>query len=67
MDIIFRASYGSNKDISVYKDLNLKPEQIYTVGKASKKQQGLATVSTFQSYLVTCTFLTSQPLRTVSR
>lgn len=45
MDIIFRASYGSNKDIAVYKDLDMKPEQIYTVGKASKKQQGLATVS----------------------
>ncbi|KAH9393496.1 Membrane-associated phosphatidylinositol transfer protein 2 [Tyrophagus putrescentiae] len=42
MDIIFRAAYGSNKDIGVYKDLDMKPEQIYTVGKASKKQQELA-------------------------
>lgn len=31
----------------MYKDLDMKPEQIYTVGKASKKQQELAIVSTF--------------------
>ena len=46
MDIIFRAAYGSSKDITVYKDLEMKSDQIYIVGKVSKKQQSLAIVST---------------------
>lgn len=39
MEIIFRAAYGSSKDISVYQSADLKPEQIYVVGKIWKKQQ----------------------------
>lgn len=46
MEIIFRAAYGSNKDISVYQSLDLKANQIYAVGKISKKHQSAATVST---------------------
>ena len=45
MGIIFRAVYGSNKDISVYQSLDLKTNQIFTVGKVSKKQHSVATVS----------------------
>ena len=44
MEIIFRSAYGSSKDISAYQSLDMKPEQIYIVGKVSKKQQSLANV-----------------------
>ena len=37
-------AYGSSKDIAVYSGLGLKPEQIYIVGKASKKQHSQATI-----------------------
>ncbi|XP_043462578.1 protein retinal degeneration B isoform X2 [Leptopilina heterotoma] len=37
-------AYGSSKDISVYTSINLKPNQIFIVGKVPKKQQALATV-----------------------
>lgn len=37
--ISLMAAYGSSKDINVYSSIGLKPEQIYIVGKASKKQQ----------------------------
>lgn len=48
MEIIFRAAYGSSKDISVYQSLDLTPGQIYIVGKVWKKQQiSLATVINF--------------------
>ncbi|XP_050734051.1 protein retinal degeneration B-like isoform X4 [Eriocheir sinensis] len=40
------AAYGSSKDIAVYSNINLKPEQIYIVGKTSKKQQANAQVLT---------------------
>ncbi|KAG0716143.1 Protein retinal degeneration B [Chionoecetes opilio] len=40
------AAYGSSKDIAVYSSIGLKPEQIYIVGKASKKQQANAQVLT---------------------
>ena len=39
-DIIIHCAYGSSKDISVYSTLGLKPDQIYIVGRPSKKQQG---------------------------
>ena len=50
MDIIFRAAYGSNKDINVYKELDMNPDQIYIVGKISKKHQLLAIVSVLSSF-----------------
>ncbi|XP_071946627.1 protein retinal degeneration B-like [Antedon mediterranea] len=37
--IVIHAAYGSSKDISVYSSVGLKSEQIYIIGKASKKQQ----------------------------
>lgn len=37
-----RAAYGSSKDIGVYASVGLKPENIYIVGKISRKQQGMA-------------------------
>ncbi|XP_045127111.1 protein retinal degeneration B-like isoform X5 [Portunus trituberculatus] len=40
------AAYGSAKDIAVYSSIGLKPEQIFIVGKASKKQQANAQVLT---------------------
>ena len=45
-DISIHCSYGSSKDITVYTGLGLRPEQIYIVGKANKKQQGTATFLT---------------------
>lgn len=37
-----RAAYGSSKDISVYSSVGLKAENIYIVGKISRKQHGSA-------------------------
>jgi hypothetical protein len=37
-----RAAYGSSKDISVYASVGIKPENIYIVGKVSRKHQGQA-------------------------
>ncbi|XP_074640171.1 protein retinal degeneration B-like [Tubulanus polymorphus] len=37
-------AYGSAKDISVYQALGLQPNQIYIVGKASKKQHNQAEI-----------------------
>lgn len=42
--ILYKAGYGSNKDIYVYKELGLSPQQIYIVGKSSKKQMTQAQV-----------------------
>ena len=42
-DVVFHAAYGSTKDIGVYSALGMKPDQIYIIGKASKKQVGQAT------------------------
>ena len=47
MEVIIRAAYGSSKDISVYQSSDLKPEQIYIVGKVWKKQMSMANVSFF--------------------
>ena len=46
-ELIFQAAYGSAKDIAVYQSLGLKANQIYIVGKVSKKQHSLANVSHF--------------------
>lgn len=43
-DVIIHAAYGSSKDIAVYTAVGLKPDRIYIVGKASKKQQAMAQV-----------------------
>lgn len=40
-DIVIHAAYGSSKDINVYSALGLKSEQIFIVGKPSKKQSSL--------------------------
>ena len=37
--MIIHAGYGSSKDITMYASVGLKPEQIFIVGKPSKKQQ----------------------------
>ncbi|KAK7086800.1 Membrane-associated phosphatidylinositol transfer protein 2, partial [Halocaridina rubra] len=44
--VVIMAAYGSSKDITVYNSIGLKPEQIFIVGKASKKQQASAQVLT---------------------
>lgn len=44
------AAYGSSKDITVYTNIGLKPDQIFIVGKTSKKQQALAQVSWISQY-----------------
>jgi len=40
--MIIHQAYGSEKDISVYTAINLKPSQIFIIGKTSKKNQALA-------------------------
>ncbi|XP_061189651.1 protein retinal degeneration B-like isoform X2 [Saccostrea echinata] len=42
--LLFKAGYGSNKDIYVYKELGLTPQQIYIVGKSSRKHMSHAQV-----------------------
>ncbi|XP_030386632.1 protein retinal degeneration B isoform X2 [Scaptodrosophila lebanonensis] len=42
--ISITAAYGSSKDISVYTNVGMRPEQIFIVGKVSKKLQSNATV-----------------------
>ncbi|ALC49367.1 vib [Drosophila busckii] len=42
--ISITAAYGSSKDISVYTNVGMRPEQIFIVGKVSKKLQANATV-----------------------
>uniref|UniRef100_A0AAG5DMX9 DDHD domain-containing protein n=1 Tax=Anopheles atroparvus TaxID=41427 RepID=A0AAG5DMX9_ANOAO len=42
-DLIVHAAYGSNKDISVYTSIGLKPRQIFITGKVGKKHQSMAT------------------------
>lgn len=42
--VVIHAAYGSNKDVSVYTSLGLKPRSIYIVGKVSKKHCVQATV-----------------------
>ncbi|XP_031779472.1 protein retinal degeneration B isoform X4 [Nasonia vitripennis] len=42
--VIIHHAYGSNKDISVYTSINLQPNQIFIVGKVSRKNHALATV-----------------------
>lgn len=42
--MIIHAAYGSSKDISVYSALDLKPKQIFIIGKVSRKHHTMATV-----------------------
>lgn len=42
--VIIHAAYGSSKDISVYSSIGLRPQQIFIVGKVSKKHHIQATV-----------------------
>lgn len=49
--ILFKAGYGSSKDIYVYKELGLSPQQTYIVGKSSKKQMSQAQVFTIRNFI----------------
>ena len=40
-DIVIHAAYGSSKDINVYSSLGLKSEQIFIIGKPSRRQNSL--------------------------
>lgn len=42
--MVIHAAYGSSKDISVYSSVGLKPDQIFIVGKVSKKHHAQAQV-----------------------
>lgn len=42
--MIIHQAYGSSKDISVYTSINLKANQIFVIGGASKKHNALATI-----------------------
>lgn len=44
-----KCAYGSLKDVTVYQQIGLKPEQIFIVGRTSKKVVKEATVSQFFS------------------
>jgi len=39
-----RVAYGSSKDIAVYQAIGLQPDQIYIIGKVSKKHRKEAVV-----------------------
>lgn len=41
--MIIHQAYGSEKDISVYTAINLRPSQIFIIGKVSRRHQTLAT------------------------
>ncbi|KAG1678718.1 Protein retinal degeneration B [Nymphon striatum] len=55
------AGYGSSKDIQMYASLGLKPDQIFIVGKTSKKQQSQAQVLN-DGYAAHLSQLTKSPL-----
>ena len=40
-EIVIHAAYGSKKDIEVYSSLGLKSDQIFTIGKPSRRQSNL--------------------------
>ncbi|XP_078045661.1 retinal degeneration B isoform X1 [Augochlora pura] len=42
--VIIHHAYGSSKDISVYTAINLKPNQIFIIGKVPKRHHLLATI-----------------------
>ncbi|KZC13276.1 Protein retinal degeneration B [Dufourea novaeangliae] len=42
--VIIHHAYGSSKDISVYTAINLKPSEIFIIGKVPKKHHVLATI-----------------------
>jgi hypothetical protein len=42
--VVLHAGYGSSKDIGVYQSVGLKANEIFIVGKVSKKQASLCTV-----------------------
>ncbi|XP_054007489.1 protein retinal degeneration B isoform X1 [Hylaeus anthracinus] len=42
--VIIHHAYGSSKDISVYTAINLRPNQIFIIGKVPKKHHALATI-----------------------
>lgn len=52
---MIHAAYGSNKDISVYNNVGIPPDNVFIVGKVSKKLQPLATLLTegYSSHLNT--------------
>ncbi|ESN96762.1 hypothetical protein HELRODRAFT_67527 [Helobdella robusta] len=43
-ELVISAAYGSNKDVPVYQSIGLQPNQIFVVGKVSKKNKKEATV-----------------------
>lgn len=42
--LVYKAVYGSAKDISIYRELDIPKQQIYIVGRVSKRQHGLAQI-----------------------
>jgi hypothetical protein len=40
-DLVIHAAYGSSKDINVYSALDLKSDQIFIIGKPSRRQSNL--------------------------
>lgn len=51
VEISIHAAYGSAKDIWIYQTLGLNRDNIFIVGKVSKKQQHLANVGFFFKFL----------------
>ncbi|VDO84158.1 unnamed protein product [Soboliphyme baturini] len=47
--ICIRAAYGSGKDVHVYKEVGLKKETVFAIGKVSKKWQDDCQVLIFHS------------------
>ena len=42
--VVIHCAYGSSKDIGVYASVGLEPNQIYVVGKTSRKHHNSAVV-----------------------
>ncbi|GAB6028613.1 hypothetical protein CHUAL_004450 [Chamberlinius hualienensis] len=51
-DVVIHSAYGSSKDIAMYSSVGLKSENIYIVGKVSKKQHAQAQVSSHKPCLM---------------
>src|SRR5699024_8153568 len=70
-------AYGSSKDISVYQSLDMNPEQIYIVGRVSKKHQLVSHVGFYYKNRSTeridcifhsrCSVMATWPIWTVCR
>ena len=58
-ELVIHAAYGSSKDISVYSALGLKSDQMFIIGKPSKRQSSLQVSWISNGYAEHLAYLTS--------